>query len=269
MLKKSLSQHLIKDKNMLNKIVRLSGINKDDVVVEIGPGHGDLTRCIAEKAGFVHAIEIDRSFKKYLDEVEKTYKNVEIIFEDFLNISLSQFKTIKTNNKIKIIGNIPYKITGPILFKAIAERAVIESAHLTVQREIAERVVSKPHKRTYGALSVNLQLLSEVKLLFILKPTVFIPPPKVDSAFLSITFKEDERAVDGKLIEFVKLCFQHKRKYMKNALMKKYGADMIDALYHFMGFALSVRAEEIEPFGFKKMYSFLKEVEGSSLLERK
>ena len=266
MLKKSLSQHLIKDKNMLNKIVRLSGINKDDVVVEIGPGHGDLTRCIAEKAGFVHAIEIDRSFKKYLDEVEKTHKNVEIIFENFLNISLSQFKT---NNKIKIIGNIPYKITGPILFKAIAERAVIESAHLTVQREIAERVVSKPHKRTYGALSVNLQLLSEVKLLFILKPTVFIPPPKVDSAFLSITFKENERVVDEKLIEFVKLCFQHKRKYMKNALMKKYGADMIDALYHFMGFALSVRAEEIEPPGFKRMYSFLKEAEGSLLFERK
>ncbi|MCX5816812.1 MAG: 16S rRNA (adenine(1518)-N(6)/adenine(1519)-N(6))-dimethyltransferase RsmA [Proteobacteria bacterium] len=256
MLKKSLSQHLIKDKHMLNKIVRLSGINKDDVVVEIGPGQGDLTHCLAEKAGFVHAVEIDRSFKKYLDEVEKTHKNVEIIFEDFLNISLSQFKT---NNKIKIIGNIPYKITGPILFKAIAERAVIESAHLTVQREIAERVVSKPHKRTYGALSVNLQLLSEAKLLFILKPTVFIPPPKVDSAFLSITFKEDERVVDEKLIEFVKLCFQHKRKYMKNALMKKYGADMIDALYHFMGFALSIRAEEIEPPGFKKMYLFLKE----------
>ena len=254
MLKKSLSQHLIKDKNMLNKIVRLSGINKDDVVVEIGPGHGDLTHCLAEKAGFVHAIEIDRSFKRYLDEVEKTHKNVEIIFEDFLDISLSQFKT---NNKIKLIGNIPYKITAPILFKAIAERTVIESAHLTVQREIAERIVSKPHKRTYGALSVNLQLLSEVELLFILKPTVFIPPPKVDSAFLSITFKDDERAVDEKRIEFVKLCFQHKRKYMKNALMKKYGADTIDALYRFMGFALSIRAEEIEPPGFKKMYSFL------------
>lgn len=251
---------------MLNKIVRLSGINKDDVVIEIGPGQGDLTHCLAEKAGFVHAVEIDRSFKRYLDEVEKTHKNVEIIFEDFLNISLSRFKT---NSKIKIIGNIPYKITGPILFKAIAERAVIESAHLTVQREIAERIVSKPHKRTYGALSVNLQLLSEVKLLFILKPTVFIPPPKVDSAFLSITFKEDERAVDEKLIEFVKLCFQHKRKYMKNALMKKYGADMIDALYHFMGFALSIRAEGIEPPGFKKMYLFLKEAEEGLLFERK
>jgi 16S rRNA (adenine1518-N6/adenine1519-N6)-dimethyltransferase len=264
MLKKSLSQHLIKDKNMLNKIVRLSGINKDDVVVEIGPGHGDLTHFLAEKAGFVHAIEIDRSFKRYLDDVEKTYKNVQIIYEDFLDISLSQFKT---NNKIKLIGNIPYKITAPILFKAIAERAVIENAHLTVQREIAERVVSKSHNRTYGALSVNMQLLSDVKLLFILKPTVFIPPPKIDSAFLSITFKEDESAIDEKRIEFVKLCFQHKRKYMRNALMKKYGANTIDALYDFMGFALSIRAEEIEPPGFKKMYSFLKEAEGSLLFE--
>jgi 16S rRNA (adenine1518-N6/adenine1519-N6)-dimethyltransferase len=258
MLKKSLSQHLIKDKNILNKIVRLSGVNKDDVVVEIGPGHGDLTRCIAEKAGFVYAIEIDRSFKERLDEVEKTYGNVKIIFEDFLEISLARFKA---DSKIKIIGNIPYKITAPILFKAIKERSVIESAHLTVQREIAERVVSKSHKRTYGALSVNLQLLSEVKLLFILKPTVFIPPPKVDSAFLSITFKEDERATDEKLLEFVKLCFQHKRKYMKNALMKHYDQGMIDSLYQFMGFPVSVRAEEIEPFEYKKMYAFLKAAE--------
>jgi len=266
MLKKSLSQHLIKDKNILNKIVRLSGINKGDVVVEIGPGHGDLTKCIAEKAGFVYAIEIDRSFKKHLDEVEKAYRNVETVFDDFLNVSISTFKA---DNKIKIVGNIPYKITAPILFKLINERSAIENAHLTVQREIAERIVSIPHRRTYGALSVILQLLSETKLLFILKPTVFIPPPKVDSALISITFKEDEGSADEKLFEFVKLCFQNKRKYMKNALMKHYDRFTIESLYQFMGFPMSTRAEEIEPLMFKKMYVFLK-AKGEALIpERK
>jgi len=259
MLKKSLSQHLIKDKNILRKIVRLSGIGKEDTVVEIGPGQGDLTRCLAEKAGFVYAVELDRTFKGHLDAVEETYGNVKILFKDFLGTSLSQFKS---DRKIKIVANIPYKITAPIMFKIIAERASIESAHLTVQREIAESVVSKPYRRTYGAMSVNLQLLSEVKLLFILKPTVFIPPPKVDSALLSIIFKEDEAAIDEKLLEFVRLCFQHKRKYMKNSIIKHYEMDVIDALYRFMGFTGSIRAEEIEPQRFKEMYAFLESKRG-------
>jgi len=266
MLKKGLSQHLIKDRNILEKIITLTSICRDDIVVEIGPGQGDLTRCIAERAGFVYAIEIDNSLKAYLDQIESIYPNVHVTYDDFLNTSLSQYKT---NRRIKVIGNIPYKITGPILFKLIKEREIIESAYLTVQKEIAERVVSKTHKRTYGALSVNLQILSEVKMLFTLKPTVFIPPPKVESAFISIIFKDDELKTEEDLIEFVKLCFQHKRKYMKNNLSKRYGADRISDLYDYMGFSSNIRAEEIEPHNFKKMYMFLNAQDEDLFVQRK
>ncbi len=265
MLKKSLSQHLIKDKNILNKIVRMSGIVKNDVVVEIGPGHGDLTRCIAEKAGIVHAIEIDRSFKVYLDKVEETYRNAHVIYGDFIKVPLNNFNF---DQKIKIMGNIPYKITAPILFKLIDERSAIKNAHITVQREIAERIVSKPRRRTYGALSVILQLLSDVKILFILKPGVFIPPPKVDSALLSIDFKADSISVGEELLEFIKICFHHKRKYMKNSLTGYFNPYLIDSMYHYMGFALSVRAEEIEPIEFKKMFEYIKSTDGTLIPER-
>lgn len=260
MLKKGLSQHLIKDTNILKKIVALTSVNKDDIVIEIGPGQGDLTRCIAEKAGFVYAIEVDKTLKTHLDEVEKTHSNVRIVYMDFLNANLSEYIT---NSKIKVIGNIPYKITAPILFKLIKERSVIEGAYLTVQREIAERVVSKTHRRAYGALSVNLQILSEVKMLFTLRPKVFIPPPKVESAFLSIIFKENELETEEGLIEFVRLCFSHKRKYMKNALTKKFEADKIAELYAHMHFNPNIRAEEIEPQTFKEMYLFLKTTQQS------
>ncbi|HQM76595.1 MAG TPA: 16S rRNA (adenine(1518)-N(6)/adenine(1519)-N(6))-dimethyltransferase RsmA [Syntrophorhabdaceae bacterium] len=266
MLKKGLSQHLIKDRNILDKIVSLTSICRDDVVVEIGPGQGDLTHCIAERAGLVYAIEIDGSLKPYLDDVEKTYRNVKVIYDDFLDISLSQFID---NRKIKVIGNIPYKITGPILFKLIRERGVIKSAYLTVQKEIAERIVSTTHRRTYGALSVNLQILSDVRMLFTLKPTVFIPPPKVESALISIIFKEDELKIDEDLVEFVRLCFKHKRKYMKNSLSYRYGADRIAILYKYMGFSANIRAEEIEPHGFKKMYMFMNSKQNDLFIQGK
>lgn len=255
MLKKSLAQHLIKDKNIMNKMVRLSRIDKDDVVVEIGAGHGDLTRCLIEKAGFVYAIELDRTFRQYLEPLEEKTGNVKVIFGNFLDIPLLQFRKGKN---IKIMGNIPYNITGPILFKILEERTIIESAYLTMQKEIALRLVGKPFTRIYGALSVIFQIFSEVKTLFYLKPTVFIPPPKVDSAFLSIVLKEDEKGTEDALIKFIKTCFENKRKYMGYSLKKHYGEERVASLYTFMGFSQTTRAEEIEPQKFKEMYRFLR-----------
>ena len=254
MLKKGLSQHLIKDKNLLRKIVRLSGIGDEDVVVEVGAGHGDLTRHLAEKAKSLYAVEIDLSFKQYLEPLERELDNVRIIYGDFLKIPLAQFKE---NRNIKIVGNIPYKITGPIVVKILKERANLESAHLMMQKEIAQRIVSKPHKRSYGALSANCQILADVKVLMYIKPDVFIPPPKVDSALLSIMFKENEKGTDNALIDFVRNCFQNKRKHLRYPLAKQYGQEKIEYLYEEMGFPDSVRAEEIEPLKFKEMCQLL------------
>jgi len=258
MLKKSLSQNLIKDKNLLRKIVSSANITKEDVVVEIGAGHGDLTAQIAEKAGLLYAIELDNSFVQYLDIIENKHSNVKIIYGDCLKIPLAQFKKEKN---LKIVANIPYKITGPIIFKILSERSVVDCAFLTVQKEIAQRIASNSHCKTYGAPSANCQIFADVKVLFHIKSRVFIPPPKVDSALLSIIFKENEKKTDDELIDFVRKCFQNKRKQLKHSLIKRYGEQKTDALYESMGFEYCVRAEEIEPYQFKEMYYFIKNME--------
>ena len=252
-LKKSLGQHLLKDKNLLKKMVRLSGVGAGDTVVEIGPGHGDLTRCIADVAGFVLAVELDERFREQLEPVEREFPNVQVMFSDVLDVELAG---LSRGSALTVMGNIPYNITGEILFKLLKERAVIKGAYLTMQREVAERLVSRSHRRCYGALSVIFQLSAAVKLLLLLKPALFVPPPKVESAFVSILFR-DGMGVDEGLIAFVKTCFRHKRKYLRHCLEYRYEANDIDGLYRDMAFPPTVRAEEIEPEGFVLMYRLL------------
>ena len=255
MLKKGLSQHLIKDKNVTDKMVKVAGLNKDDVVVEIGAGQGHLTRSIAETARHVYAIEFDGDLLPGLETLSKVYGNVEVIHTDFLRVPLSEFKK---GNPIKIIGNIPYKITAPIIFKIIEERVNVTGAYLTMQREVAQRVVCRPCSRTYGGLSVVCQLLTEAKILFYMRPSVFVPPPKVGSAFVSLTPRPEKIGVNGELLAFVRATFQNKRKFLSHCLSKMYDANRIEKLYDFMGFSPKVRAEEVEPVRFEEMFRFLK-----------
>jgi 16S rRNA (adenine1518-N6/adenine1519-N6)-dimethyltransferase len=254
MLKKSLSQNLIKDKNILSKMVRLAGIEADDIVVEIGAGQGDLTRCLAEAAGNVYGVELDRTFAEPLNTLERSHKNLTVIFGNFLTIPLASFKG---ERPIKVMGNIPYKITGAILSKLIDEREDIASAHITVQKEIGERMVSRPYTRAYGGLSVICQLLAEVKILFTIKARSFVPPPKVDSVFLSLLFKEEAKDIREDFLKFVHICFEHKRKHLRYTLAKHFTAHQIAELYLSMGFQDSVRAEEIEPEKFVTMFHIL------------
>ncbi|OPX95198.1 MAG: Ribosomal RNA small subunit methyltransferase A [Syntrophorhabdus sp. PtaB.Bin006] len=254
MLKKGLSQHLIKDKNVTDKMVRLAGITRDDVVVEIGAGDGHLTRSLLDKAGFVYAVEVDREFIPRLLELEHDHGNLRVISGDFLRIPFSEFTK---DGSIKVIGNIPYKITAPILLKILEGREVVESAYVTMQAEVARRIVSKPFTKTYGGLSVVCQLLAEVEIVFYLKASVFFPPPKVESAFVGIVPKEEKKAVDRRLIEFIRICFRNRRKHLRYALSREYGADIVNGLYESMKFSPTVRAEELEPARFEEMFYFL------------
>lgn len=262
MLKKGLSQHLLKDTNLLRKMVRLAGIGGEDAVVEIGPGQGDLTRCIAEKARFVYAIEVDRAFGPFLQSVKDQFPNTEIIFSDVIAVSFSELSGRLSGNesivepRITVMGNIPYRITGDILFKLLYEKSCVTGAYLTMQREVAERLTSDPRSRSYGALSVIFQLYAAVRVLLTIKPGLFIPPPKVESSYISIIF--DQRLqVDRGLVDFVKACFLYKRKYLKHSLERRFSPEQISGLYRSMEFSPSIRAEEIEPHGFRSMYEYL------------
>lgn len=254
MLKKNLSQNLIKDKKILRRMVELADVTGEDLVVEIGTGHGDLTRAICEKAGFVHSVELDESFRGRLGLLEEEHENLRIHFGNFLEMSIARFADTR---KIKIIGNIPYGITGPILFKIMEERDYVGSAYLTAQKEIGQRLVSRSHQRSYGALSVVCQLVADVKILLNMKPGVFVPPPKIDSVFFAMVFRDSARYVDSALMGFIRQCFENKRKYLKYALSKYFNEEQITALYTSMGFSPSVRAEEIEPETFVEMYRHL------------
>ncbi len=255
-LKKSLSQHLLKDKNLLNKLVKLAGIGPDDVVIEIGAGKGDLTRSIIPRARFVHAVELDKQFAGSLEPLERLFPNVSVTFDTILNVPLRSFMKDK---RIKVMGNIPYNITGDILFKLLSEMDVVESAHLTMQKEVGERLASKPCSRSYGALSVIFQLYASVKMLLKLKPSLFIPPPAVESAFMAIVFNSDNVEPDQGLIDFIKACFRYKRKYLKNSLEPLLGKERVQALYDFMDFQPSVRAEELQPQTFERMYAYVED----------
>ncbi|MCX7966811.1 MAG: 16S rRNA (adenine(1518)-N(6)/adenine(1519)-N(6))-dimethyltransferase RsmA [Syntrophorhabdaceae bacterium] len=259
MLKKHLSQHLIKDKNLLKKMVLLSKITKEDTVVEIGAGQGDLTRYLCEYAGCVYAIEIDRSFKRHLEALLDEYKNLNLMLCDFLEINLPKLCNDISKPKIKIFGNIPYKITAPILFKLIENRSVISDAFLTVQKEFGERLTARPSNKIYGAVSVVCQLVADIKILLKLKSHIFIPPPKVDSVFLSMIFKGQCDRITDKHIKFIRNCFENKRKYMKNTLIKHYGPDKVKRLYNELNLYESIRAEELEPHKFLEIFEFLHE----------
>jgi len=258
MLKKSLSQHLIKDKNITDKMVRATGVDRGDTVVEIGAGHGHLTRSLCERAGLVHAVELDKTCLPSLEDLAQKYPNLRIVPGDILEIPLSRFRT---DRNLKVVGNIPYQITAPIIFKLLKERTIIDKAFLTMQKEIALRIVSEPFTKTYGAVSAACRIFADVKVLFFMKPGLFVPPPKVDSAFLSMEIKESERITDDGLMEFVRACFQNKRKYLKYALSRQIGEGRLEELYRQMDFRASIRAEEIEPGKFKEMYLWLKAAE--------
>lgn len=259
-LKKSLGQHLLKDRNLLTKMVRLSGLGEADLVVEIGSGAGDLTRCAAEWARAVYAVEKDERFRDELASLERELPNVSVLFGDVLKIRLSD---LWPGSFFTVMGNIPYNITGEILFKLLGEKVAIKAAYLTMQREVAERLTSRSHSKSYGALSVIFQLHASMKILLRIRAGLFIPPPKIESAFISIVFRDTEEADQG-LIDFVKGCFHHKRKFLRHALENLYEAKQIEGLYRHMAFPASVRAEEIEPGGFVEMYRFLKDRVGDA-----
>lgn len=210
-MKKHFGQNFLTDKNLLKKIVSSADIiNKD--VIEIGPGQGALTQFLAIDAKTVKAYEIDLSLRPYLNKLEDKHDNLEIIYEDILSIE------IPSDKEYNVVANIPYNITSPILFKLL-ETPNIASATLMVQKEVAERITSKPNNKSYNSLSVIVQYYMEVERLMIVKRHMFRPQPNVDSAVFKIT-RRDPLLLDSKLEEtflsIVKGAFIQKRKTLIN-----------------------------------------------------
>ncbi len=219
---KSLGQNFLTDRNILKKIVEIAEITKNDYVIEIGPGIGSLTQYIAEAAKSVVAVEIDKTLIPILSDMLKDYSNIEIINEDILKIDLHKlFEEKFQNQTVKMVANLPYYITTPIIMKFLEAKVPVESLTIMVQREVAQRMQAKPGTKDYGSLSIAVQYYSNPNILLRVSPSVFIPQPNVESAVIKLEIlKEPGVYVQREDLFFtlIKDAFGKRRKTILNAL---------------------------------------------------
>lgn len=215
-MKKPFGQHFLFDKNILRKIIACSGITENDTVVEVGPGLGPLTSLLADHAKKVIAIEFDRKLIDRLKENLSDKSNVEVIRDDALKFP---YDTIRGN--FKIVANIPYNITTPLIFKFLEYKKKIPSMTLLMQKEVAKRIIAPPGSKEYGVLSISIQLYTRPDLVFTVSRKAFSPPPKVDSAVVHFdvspkpVFKVHDEAL---MMQIVRAAFSQRRKTLLNSL---------------------------------------------------
>ena len=225
---KRFGQNYLTDRNTILKIVSKFNPQKDDLIIEIGPGRGALTKELSLVSDNLTAIEIDN---RVIKSLSIQFPNVNFINHDFLKIDFNQFDK---GSQIRVIGNIPYNITSPILFKLIENRTLFSDAMIMVQYEVAKRMVSQPNTKDYGILGVILNYFATVNLEFKISPNVFKPKPKVDSAIVTLKFdkKSTKNLSDQFFINVVKAAFGNRRKTLKNSLNNSifvgYNLDEID-----------------------------------------
>lgn len=213
--KKHLGQNFIIDRNIIDKIVTLAEVNQDLEVLEIGPGIGALTQALCEKAKHVYAVEIDETMVTILQETCGDYDNLTIYHEDFLKFDLDQI----TSDRLMVCANLPYYVTTPILFKLFESKQSFEQIVVMVQKEVASRFKAKKDTKAYNALSIIAQASFEIKEAFEVSRNVFYPKPDVASAILVFKPRSNfDMKANQPLFDFIKACFQFRRKTLANNL---------------------------------------------------
>ncbi len=242
-LKKSLGQNFLIDHNIIMKIKESLNVERDSLIIEIGPGAGALTKELIKFDAKVLCFEIDKRLKEILDEIKS--ENLEIIYEDFLKVDLKKILTEYKYNKLYVIANIPYYITSSIINKVIDETNVDEMV-LMVQKEVGDRILAQPNSRDYGSLSVFLQFNFKIEKVTIVSKNSFKPRPKVDSMVLKFTSNKNKYNVKSisKLYDLIRESFKHKRKNLKNNLYN-YDLNKINNVLKKHGKDLTFRAESL------------------------
>ena len=223
---KSLGQNFLIDENVVEKIVEKSNISKEDLVIEIGPGLGTLTSKLLEKAGKVVAIELDKKMLNILNDRFYLYDNFSLINQDVLKVDLEKLiKEEKEKNgfkKAKIVANLPYYITTPIIMKLLEEKLDLESITVMIQKEVAKRLVSIPGSKSAGAITYTVYFYSIAKELLEVPNNSFIPEPEVTSEVIKLDIRKEEPVkVKSKKVMFriIKCAFMQRRKTLLNALV--------------------------------------------------
>ena len=230
--KKSFGQNFLTDLNVLKNIVEAADITANDNVIEIGPGIGALTEQLAQAAGEVLALEIDQDLIPVLKEVLSPYDNVKVINQDVLQANLPELikKEFKDPSRpIKVVANLPYYITSPILMNLLASPVEWATICVMMQKEVAQRLTAKPGTKQYGALTLAIEYQMQAKIAFDVSRKVFVPAPNVDSAIVVLTPRTNPLPVQPfdkqKLFGFIRGCFAHRRKSLWNNLQSVIGKD--------------------------------------------
>ena len=242
--KKSLGQNFLKDENITSKIANLSDIDKETLVIEIGPGAGSLSKKIIPLSGYSILYEIDTRLEDTLRNNLYEYNNYEIIFGDFLKQDINNIRKSKKYQKIYVVANLPYYITTPIITKLMNE-LYPDKIVIMIQEEVANRLAATYGSRDYGMISVLIGSKYDIKKLFKVSRKCFIPEPNVDSAVICLDKNNKLGDVDEQKFEMlIKQAFQFKRKNLRNNL-KKYDLANIDRVLSIYGYTLNNRAEDI------------------------
>jgi 16S rRNA (adenine1518-N6/adenine1519-N6)-dimethyltransferase len=245
--KKSLGQNFLIDKNIQNKIVNACNLESADTVLEIGAGRGELTQLIANVVHRVHALEVDHYLCSILKDNLKKNKNVNVINRDILKFNLNRYFA-KSKNKIKVIGNLPYYITTPIIEHLLEYRDKIGTIFITVQREFAQRMSAHAGSKEYGSFSCFLQYYSEAKKLFVIRNTCFRPIPKVDSTLLRLDIRKEPPVKiknEEILFKIIRAAFNKRRKTLRNSLKEVIPPRNLEKFFQKFGIDVNIRPESL------------------------
>ncbi|MBI1803120.1 MAG: ribosomal RNA small subunit methyltransferase A [Ignavibacteriae bacterium] len=244
--KQSLGQNFLIDDNIVKNIVRDLRLSEDDVVLEIGPGKGALTACLVERVCKLIVVEIDG---RVIDDLRGRFdrSNIVIIHQDFLDTDLVRWQR-EFACKLRIVGNIPYHLTSPILFKVFDESIAVRDLTIMIQREVAQRIVADPGTKNYGILSVFSQFYGAPRLLFNVSPNCFYPKPKVTSSVVHLDLHErlPHRVNDALFRIVVKTAFGKRRKTLRNSLkFLPYDESTVERLVSTIDFPMEKRPEDL------------------------
>ena len=250
--KKKFGQNFLTSASILEHIIKVANVTKEDIVLEIGPGIGSLTEYLATSAKKVIAYEIDTDMVNILADTLSKYDNVKVINKDFLEVDLdNDIKEYFDNcNSIKVVANIPYYITTPILFKLL-ENNHISDMYFMMQKELGDRLTGKPNSKDYNALSVIINYKTNAKIEFDVPRNFFFPVPNVDSIILSLKCKQNDYDIDNedKFFEFVQSLFSMRRKTIVNNLSSskyQYSKELIKEHLLSLNLKETTRAEELD-----------------------
>ena len=250
---KKFGQNFLIDTHVLDKIIRAAGISKDDMVLEIGPGIGTMTQYLAEAAGKVIAVEIDKNLIPILEDTLSEYDNVTIINEDVLKLDIRELADNENQGRpMKVVANLPYYITTPIIMGLFEKHVPMESITVMVQKEVADRMQTGPGSKDYGALSLAVQYYAEPYIVANVPPNCFMPRPRVGSAVIRLTCHAKppvEVKDDRFMFDIIRASFNQRRKTLANGLKNSdrfsFSKESIETAIEALGKGANVRGETL------------------------